>query len=66
MQLKGQVVAITGAFGALGSAVVKAVLAEGAQVAAREPFGMKTGDNDNIAFARNVIAWLAGPASTAP
>ena len=34
MQLKGQVVAITGAFGALGSAVVKAALAEGAQVAA--------------------------------
>lgn len=34
MQLKGQVVAITGAFGALGSAVVRAALAEGAQVAA--------------------------------
>lgn len=34
MQLDGQVVAITGAFGALGSAVVKAALAEGAQVAA--------------------------------
>src|SRR6478736_2946345 len=34
MQLQGQVVAITGAFGALGSAVVRAVLAEGAQVAA--------------------------------
>lgn len=34
MQLKGQVVAITGAFGALGSAVVQAALAEGAQVAA--------------------------------
>lgn len=34
MQLDGRVVAITGAFGALGSAVVRAVLAEGAQVAA--------------------------------
>jgi 6-pyruvoyltetrahydropterin/6-carboxytetrahydropterin synthase len=34
MQLQGQVVAITGAFGALGSAVVRAALAEGAQVAA--------------------------------
>ena len=34
MQLDGQVVAITGAFGALGSAVVQAALAEGAQVAA--------------------------------
>lgn len=34
MQLKGQVLAITGAFGALGSAVVRAALAEGAQVAA--------------------------------
>ena len=34
MQLQGHVVAITGAFGALGSAVVRAVLAEGAQVAA--------------------------------
>jgi NAD(P)-dependent dehydrogenase (short-subunit alcohol dehydrogenase family) len=34
MQLQGQVVAITGAFGALGSAVVAAALAEGAQVAA--------------------------------
>ncbi|MEO6102400.1 MAG: SDR family NAD(P)-dependent oxidoreductase [Pseudoxanthomonas sp.] len=34
MQLEGRVVAITGAFGALGSAVVRAVLAEGAQVAA--------------------------------
>ncbi len=34
MQLQGKVVAITGAFGALGSAVVRAVLAEGAQVAA--------------------------------
>ena len=34
MQLQGKVVAITGAFGALGSAVVKAVLAEGALVAA--------------------------------
>jgi NAD(P)-dependent dehydrogenase (short-subunit alcohol dehydrogenase family) len=33
-QLEGQVVAVTGAFGALGSAVVKAALAEGAQVAA--------------------------------
>jgi len=33
-QLEGQVVAITGAFGALGSAVVRAALAEGAQVAA--------------------------------
>lgn len=34
MQLKGQVIAITGAFGALGSAMVRAALAEGAQVAA--------------------------------
>jgi NAD(P)-dependent dehydrogenase (short-subunit alcohol dehydrogenase family) len=34
MQLEGQVVAITGAFGALGSAVVRSALAEGAQVAA--------------------------------
>jgi NAD(P)-dependent dehydrogenase (short-subunit alcohol dehydrogenase family) len=34
MQLQGQVVAITGAFGALGGAVVRAALAEGAQVAA--------------------------------
>ena len=34
MQLDGQVVAITGAFGALGSAVVQAALAAGAQVAA--------------------------------
>lgn len=34
MQLEGQVVAITGAFGALGSVVVKAVLAQGARVAA--------------------------------
>ena len=34
MQLQGKVVAITGAFGALSSAVVRAVLAEGAQVAA--------------------------------
>jgi NAD(P)-dependent dehydrogenase (short-subunit alcohol dehydrogenase family) len=34
MQLDGQVVAITGAFGALGSAVVRACIAEGAQVAA--------------------------------
>lgn len=34
MQLQGQVVAVTGAFGALGSAVVRAVLAEGGQVAA--------------------------------
>ena len=34
MQLQGKVIAITGAFGALGSAVVKAVLAEGAKVAA--------------------------------
>jgi NAD(P)-dependent dehydrogenase (short-subunit alcohol dehydrogenase family) len=34
MQLDGQVVAITGAFGALGGAVVQAALAEGAQVAA--------------------------------
>ena len=34
MQLDGKVVAITGAFGALGSAVVKAVLAEGGLVAA--------------------------------
>lgn len=34
MQLEGHVVAITGAFGALGSAVVRACLAEGAQVAA--------------------------------
>ena len=34
MHLQGKVVAITGAFGALGSAVVRAVLAEGAQVAA--------------------------------
>ena len=34
MLLTGRVVAITGAFGALGSAVVKAVLAEGAKVAA--------------------------------
>jgi NAD(P)-dependent dehydrogenase (short-subunit alcohol dehydrogenase family) len=34
MQLDGKVVAITGAFGALGSAVVRAVLAEGAHVAA--------------------------------
>jgi len=34
MQLEGQVVAITGAFGALGSAVVRTALAEGAQVAA--------------------------------
>ena len=34
MLLQGKVVAITGAFGALGSAVVKAVLAEGAKVAA--------------------------------
>lgn len=34
MQLQGRVVAITGAFGALGSAVVQAVLAEGGQVAA--------------------------------
>ena len=33
-QLEGQVVAITGAFGALGSAVVRAALAEGAQGAA--------------------------------
>ena len=33
-QLEGQVVAITGAFGALGSAVVRVALAEGAQVAA--------------------------------
>jgi hypothetical protein len=37
-----------------------------AQVAAREPFGMQTGDNDNIAFARNVIAWLAGGAAPEP
>jgi NAD(P)-dependent dehydrogenase (short-subunit alcohol dehydrogenase family) len=34
MQLKDQVVAITGAFGALGSAVVRAAIAEGAIVAA--------------------------------
>jgi NAD(P)-dependent dehydrogenase (short-subunit alcohol dehydrogenase family) len=34
MQLQDRVIAITGAFGALGSAVVRAVLAEGAQVAA--------------------------------
>jgi NAD(P)-dependent dehydrogenase (short-subunit alcohol dehydrogenase family) len=34
MQLEGRVVAITGAFGALGGAVVQAVLAEGGQVAA--------------------------------
>jgi NAD(P)-dependent dehydrogenase (short-subunit alcohol dehydrogenase family) len=34
MQLEGHVVAITGAFGALGSAVVRACVAEGAQVAA--------------------------------
>ncbi|MEO8160595.1 MAG: SDR family NAD(P)-dependent oxidoreductase [Arenimonas sp.] len=34
MQLKDQVVAVTGAFGALGSAVVQALLAEGAKVAA--------------------------------
>jgi NAD(P)-dependent dehydrogenase (short-subunit alcohol dehydrogenase family) len=34
MQLEGHVVAITGAFGALGSAVVRACIAEGAQVAA--------------------------------
>ena len=33
-ELEGKVVAITGAFGALGSAVVLAALAEGAQVAA--------------------------------
>src|SRR4249919_2813485 len=35
-QLEGRVVAITGAFGALGSAVVRAALAEGAQVAATD------------------------------
>ena len=34
MQLQDRVIAITGAFGALGSAVVRACLAEGAQVAA--------------------------------
>ena len=34
MQLQDRVIAITGAFGALGSAVVAACLAEGAQVAA--------------------------------
>ena len=34
MLLQGKVIAITGAFGALGGAVVKAVLAEGGQVAA--------------------------------
>jgi NAD(P)-dependent dehydrogenase (short-subunit alcohol dehydrogenase family) len=34
MQLQDRVIAITGAFGALGTAVVKACLAEGAQVAA--------------------------------
>ena len=46
MLLQGKVIAITGAFGALGSAVVKAVLAEGGQVAAidraaapRDPLG---------------------------
>lgn len=39
MQLEGQVVAITGAFGALGSAVVRAVLAQGAKVAAIDRAG---------------------------
>ncbi len=39
MQLEGQVVAITGAFGALGQAVVKAVLAQGAKVAAIDRAG---------------------------
>jgi NAD(P)-dependent dehydrogenase (short-subunit alcohol dehydrogenase family) len=46
MLLQGKVIAVTGAFGALGSAVVKACLAEGAKVAAidravspRDPLG---------------------------
>ena len=46
MLLQGKVVAVTGAFGALGSAVVKACLAEGGKVAAidravspRDPLG---------------------------
>jgi NAD(P)-dependent dehydrogenase (short-subunit alcohol dehydrogenase family) len=67
MQLNGQVVAITGAFGALGSAVVQAALAEGAQVAAidraaapRSPLGEAAlfGDVDlsSASGAQDVVA----------